>query len=122
MNNRERRRFPRVTLNLGAYLSIVDATFEVKSLDVAPSGIQVECGQTVIDHLQDAKAETGRYPKLEVLFSLPDDSTPVSVDCTVNYQRRQDQNVYLLGLLFHDLSPIDSARLSRYFAARDSDS
>ena len=107
MTNRERRRYPRVPNNLGAYVTIADESFPAKARDVAPSGIRLECSDAIQERL------------IELLFSLPGDDTPVAADCAVNYLRSSAGGAHLLGLLFRDVSPIDEARLSRYFERND---
>ncbi len=60
------------------------------------------------------KNTAGLFPVFELLFNLPADSVPVSVQCEINNCCRLNQDNYQIGLLFREISLIDEARINQY--------
>ena len=71
MTNRERRRYPRVPNNLGAYVTIADESFPAKARDVAPSGIRLECSDAIQERLARLRTLSGEYPMMATIPLSP---------------------------------------------------
>ena len=112
--NRERRRHARIPIDAEAFLTIEDETYTAHLMDLAISGVQVECNAGTLRGLAAASGGSTRNRQLELMFNLPGDSVPVSADCTVNYDRNLDNGNVILGLTFHRIGAMDEARINQY--------
>jgi len=117
----EKRQYPRVDISGEANLFLQGAAGNANLLNISPTGIQIECTQTVVEKLSQHKSEAGIFPAFDMEFFLPSSDSAgmlIKVSCNVCYCRRLSQDNYNLGLYFVDVGEHEEKRLLEYISKK----
>lgn len=114
MNN-ERRKFPRVPMQGKVSMQIAGIVQSGVSMDISPSGIQLECTHKLIEQLSKFKSDAGLFPNFELEFNLKNSKAgSIRSVCNVSYCRRLSQDKYHLGVNFITLADSDEELVSEF--------
>ena len=117
MNNYERRKYPKVSLNGEVAILLAGVIRNGALMEVSPAGVQIEVRHQLVEQLAKFKSEAGLYPNFELEFMLPVGGrakTRIKTVCNVAYCRRQCQDRYHLGLNFVTLDENDERQVDAY--------
>jgi len=103
----ERRFHPRKVIQTMVTLTIEAVTFELEAMNISLSGLQVESTESQIEQLTP-------HPIEGTIVMMTNKGFSVEVGCRIIMKRRLNQQQYILGLKFIELTSQQQCQLEEY--------